>query len=48
MADYLSRGLLKSGIDNTRSLIGGNIAEQEDMFANFSNVEDQNAITIKT
>ena len=48
MADYLSRGLLKSGIDNTRSLIGGNIAEQEDMFDNFSNVADQNALTIKT
>ena len=48
MADYLSRGLLKSGIDNTRSLIGGNIAEQEDMFDNFSNVADKNALTIKT
>ena len=48
MADYLSKGLLRSGIDNTRSLIGGNIAEQEDMFDNFSNVADQNALTIKT
>ena len=48
MADYLSKGLLRSGIDNTRSLIGGNIAEQEDMFDNFSNVADRNALTIKT
>tara|TARA_B100001250_G_scaffold250272_1_gene215113 strand:+ start:3909 stop:6443 length:2535 start_codon:yes stop_codon:yes gene_type:complete len=48
MADYLSKGLLRSGIDNTRSLIGGNIAEQEDMFDNFSNVADKNALTIKT
>ena len=47
MADYLSKGLLRSGIDNTRSLIGENIADQEDMFDNFSTIADNNALAIK-